>query len=98
MPLTLVGDFKVGRELMKEDRKRRMGRIRNLERKHDRLIEKGGSGLPASELRELNYLSKTITFCSASSMLPAKIDGIILNVMILQSFMGKLGSSFVCSI
>lgn len=98
MPLSLVGDFKVGREFMKEDRRRRMNRIRSLERKHDRSIENGGSGLPASELKELNQLYRSIPFCSVSTMLPASIEGIIINVKLLQSFMRKLGSRYVCSI
>lgn len=98
MPLTLEGDFKIGRELMKEDRKRHMSRIRSLEKKHDRSVKNGGMGLTASEHKELNQLYKLVRYRSVSSLLPAKIDGITINVKLLQSFMRKLGSSFICSI
>lgn len=98
MPITLVGDFKVGRELMKADRKRRMSRIRNLERKHDRSVLKGGMGLTASEHKELKQLNGMIPFCSVSTMLPGRIENIVINVKLLQAFMRKLGSRFICTV
>lgn len=90
MPIKVIGDFKEGREIMKDTRRRHMSRIRSLEKKHDRLILNGGRGLPTSELKELNQLYDLIPFCSVSSMLPARVDGIIVNVKLLQRYIRKL--------
>lgn len=87
MPLIIDGDFKLGKELMKEDRKRRMNAIRKLERQHAKL----NVTPPVSELNQLEALRKKIPFCSVTETLPAKLDnGLIINAKLLQAFMKKL--------
>lgn len=97
MPLTLIGDFEVGRELMKADRKRRMSRIRSLEGKHDRMLDRN-TPPPRAMSNEIDQLRSLIPYCSVSSMLPAKIDGIIINAKLLQAFMRKLKRDYRLSV
>lgn len=84
MPVKVIGDFEIGREQMKLQRRESMKEITRLERK----IE--NQTLTSSDRNRLNRLDSELKFCSVSVILPAEIEGIMVNVKTLQAFVKKL--------
>lgn len=85
MDVSIVGDFKKGKELMKAKRAESMKQIRKLERKHEKL-----NLPPAKEVKELEALQKTIPFYSVSVTTPAKYENVIINGKLVLNFIKKL--------
>ncbi|MBN6205561.1 hypothetical protein JYK21_03775 [Ralstonia pickettii] len=89
MKLTVVGDFKAGKELMKLYRAEAVKEINKIERKRQ---------YSSNDISRLYKLEKQRLFYSVSKTLPARVEGIVINVKLLQSFIRKLGSKYDYSI
>lgn len=93
MSISIEGDFAIGRELMKQNRKNRSKEITRLSKEHDKMYE-NNTGSPVSTSNKIERLEKSIQFCSVSLTLPAEIDGIIINAKLLQAFMKNLNKDY----
>jgi|SRR5699024_5609644 len=83
--ITITGDFKKGKEQMKEKRKENMKQLNKLRKKLEKEALQS-----VSEEEQLEYLENSIPVYSVSLTLPAEIEGLIINGKLLQSFLKKL--------
>lgn len=87
MKIIILGDFKEGRELMKQYRAEHIMRISEL-KKTEQNTSKG------DKMRELEsaikFLNESIPIFSVSRTIPAEHKGIVFNGKILQAFVKKL--------
>jgi len=83
--ITITGDFKKGKEQMKEKRKENMKQLNKLRKK----LEKEAL-VRVSDKEQLEYLGNSIPVYSVSITLPAEIEGLIINGKLLQTFLKKL--------